>query len=331
MLERKLIEKLVEAMELKQGELVLLHFWGEDKDREVLHNFSYEVARNGATPLELQNARTQNLNLFEMATETCFPESYYKIFEPIDIVIDICMYQPVLIDRDRLKEKMEIYKRYMWNLFEAFKNKKKLIQIRIPSSENALEAGMEEEIFIDKMIRAYDIDYVSLKKECNKKVEELKQYTRVELKTGVDCKLHLNFEKRNWLIDAGDGDLPCGEVYIAPVENMTNGTVFFEKLFIDVNESIDNVTLIIDQGKIIGSDSKVFQEFLSQLPTNGDIVCELGFGMNSHVDELTGYTVLDEKKAGTFHIGIGNNTMFGGNNESFMHMDFVGEGEFIFS
>lgn len=331
MLERKLIEKLVEAMELKQGELVLLHFWGEDKDREVLHNFSYEVARNGATPLELQNARTQNLNLFEMATETCFPESYYKIFEPIDIVIDICMYQPVLIDRDRLKEKMEIYKRYMWNLFEAFKNKKKLIQIRIPSSENALEAGMEEEIFIDKMIRAYDIDYVSLKKECNKKVEELKQYTRVKLKTGVDCKLHLNFEKRNWLIDAGDGDLPCGEVYIAPVENMTNGTVFFEKLFIDVNESIDNVTLIIDQGKIIGSDSKVFQEFLSQLPTNGDIVCELGFGMNSHVDELTGYTVLDEKKAGTFHIGIGNNTMFGGNNESFMHMDFVGEGEFIFS
>lgn len=219
----------------------------------------------------------------------------------------------------------------MWNLFEAFKNKKKLIQIRIPSSENALEAGMEEEIFIDKMIRAYDIDYVSLKKECNKKVEELKQYTRVELKTGVDCKLHLNFEKRNWLIDAGDGDLPCGEVYIAPVENMTNGTVFFEKLFIDVNESIDNVTLTIDQGKIIGSDSKVFQEFLSQLPTNGDIVCELGFGMNSHVDELTGYTVLDEKKAGTFHIGIGNNTMFGGNNESFMHMDFVGEGEFIFS
>lgn len=331
MLERKLIEKLVEAMELKQGELVLLHFWGEDKDREVLHNFSYEVARNGATPLELQNARTQNLNLFEMATETCFPESYYKIFEPIDIVIDICMYQPVLIDRDRLKEKMEIFKRHMWNLFEAFKNKKKLIQIRIPSSENALEAGMEEEIFIDKMIRAYDIDYVSLKKECNKKVEELKQYTRVELKTGVDCKLHLNFEKRNWLIDAGDGDLPCGEVYIAPVENMTNGTVFFEKLFIDVNESIDNVTLTIDQGKIIGSDSKVFQEFLSQLPTNGDIVCELGFGMNSHVDELTGYTVLDEKKAGTFHIGIGNNTMFGGNNESFMHMDFVGEGEFIFS
>lgn len=76
MLERKLIEKLVEAMELKQKELVLLHFWGEDKDREVLHNFSYEVARNGATPLELQNARTQNLNLFEMATETCFPESY---------------------------------------------------------------------------------------------------------------------------------------------------------------------------------------------------------------------------------------------------------------
>lgn len=49
MLEHNIIRKVVEAMQLKQGELVLLHFWGEDKDREILHNFSYEVARNGAS------------------------------------------------------------------------------------------------------------------------------------------------------------------------------------------------------------------------------------------------------------------------------------------
>lgn len=263
MLEHNIIRKVVEAMQLKQGELVLLHFWGEDKDREILHNFSYEVARNGASPLELQNAREINLNLFEMATQTCFQENYYKIFEPVDVVIDIYMYQPVVIDRERLRGKIELYKRYMRNLFESFKDKKKLIQIRIPSPETAIEVGMEEEVFLDK--------------------------------------------------------------------NLTNGTVFFLKLFTDVNEVLENVTLRIEQGRIIGSDSELFDEFLSNLPDNGDIICELGFGMNSHVDELTGYTVLDEKKAGTFHLGIGNNTIFGGNNECIMHMDFVGEGDFKFS
>lgn len=331
MLEHNIIRKVVEAMQLKQGELVLLHFWGEDKDREILHNFSYEVARNGASPLELQNAREINLNLFEMAIQTCFQENYYKIFEPVDVVIDIYMYQPVVIDRERLRGKIELYKRYMRNLFESFKDKKKLIQIRIPSPETAIEVGMEEEVFLDKMLYAYDIDYISLRKDCVRKVEELKKFSKVEIKTGLDCKLLLSLEKRDWLIDAGEGDFPCGEVYIVPVENLTNGTVFFLKLFTDVNEVLENVTLRIDQGRIIGSDSELFDEFLSNLPDNGDIICELGFGMNSHVDELTGYTVLDEKKAGTFHLGIGNNTIFGGNNECIMHMDFVGEGDFKFS
>ncbi|NLL00827.1 MAG: hypothetical protein GX271_09235 [Clostridiales bacterium] len=45
---------------------------------------------------------------------------------------------------------------------------------------------------------------------------------------------------------------------------------------------------------------------------------------------MIGYTVLDEKMAGTFHIAIGDNTMFGGNNSSPLHMDFVGMGEVLF-
>jgi leucyl aminopeptidase (aminopeptidase T) len=66
------------------------------------------------------------------------------------------------------------------------------------------------------------------------------------------------------------------------------------------------------------------------LPPNGDIICELGIGMNKNIEELTGYVVLDEKMANTFHLGIGMNTLFGGINECPMHMDFVGIGELSF-
>lgn len=57
------------------------------------------------------------------------------------------------------------------------------------------------------------------------------------------------------------------------------------------------------------------------------IVCELGLGMNPNVTDLCGYTLLDEKMAGTFHIAVGANNMFGGENEATDHVDFVGRGE----
>ena len=51
--------------------------------------------------------------------------------------------------------------------------------------------------------------------------------SRVAVRTGEGCVLQLELTGRTWLTDAGDGDLPCGEIYIAPVEAKTNGEVFF--------------------------------------------------------------------------------------------------------
>ena len=48
--------------------------------------------------------------------------------------------------------------------------------------------------------------------------------------------------------------------------------------------------------------------------------------MNPNVTDLCGYTVLDEKMVGTFHIAVGANQMFGGENEASDHVDFVGTG-----
>ena len=49
--------------------------------------------------------------------------------------------------------------------------------------------------------------------------------------------------------------------------------------------------------------------------------------MNPNVTDLCGYTLLDEKMTGTFHIAVGANTMFGGENNASDHVDFVGRGE----
>lgn len=53
----------------------------------------------------------------------------------------------------------------------------------------------------------------------------------------------------------------------------------------------------------------------------------LGYELEDAQMELCGYTLLDEKMARTFHIAVGANTMFGGENRATDHGDFVGRGE----
>ena len=42
------------------------------------------------------------------------------------------------------------------------------------------------------------------------------------IRTGHNCVLTLETTGREWYIDAGDGALPCGEIYIAHVEEKMN-------------------------------------------------------------------------------------------------------------
>lgn len=92
-------------------------------------------------------------------------------------------------------------------------------------------------------------------------------------------------------------------------------------------EAYTDVTLQITNGEITGSSCEAVAAHFAGLPRENRIVCELGPGMNPNVTDLCGYTLLDEKMAGTFHIAVGANTMFGGENRATDHGDFVGRGE----
>ncbi len=323
-----------DAIGIQKGEVVLLQFWGEEADRELLHKFSNQVAALGASPMEYQHARSNYVGLFKNVKEGCFSENYFKLFGAVDIVIDICLYRPVIPSADFPKESMEMYRSFMRNLFQTFIQKKKLVQLRVPTIENATESGLSYEVYEKLMIKAYDIDYLALKNKCQDFVKPISKAVEVIINTGKQKKLTMSIEGRDWEIDAGDGDLPCGEVSIAPIENKTNGEIFFETLFYeDINtqgkKKIDNITITVKEGRMLTSNSEEFNEYLKCLPLNGNVVCEFGIGINEGINELTGYELLDEKMLGTFHIAIGNNTMFGGKNDSPLHQDFVGTGRVI--
>jgi leucyl aminopeptidase (aminopeptidase T) len=320
----ELIRKIVKASGVKEGELILIHFWGEDSRTDIMHKFAAAVAGLGASPLELQQSRSNNKAIFEAAGETCFDSKYYSIFDKVDAVLDVFVYRPVVLNDKLAEEQMKLYRNYMGKLFGVLAQKSRFTQIRIPTVENAQESGLEPEEYIERMTKAYDIDYTKLRALCESRIEELRTAKQIILRSGNDCRLTLVTADREWIADCGDGDWPCGEVYTAPQEYETNGKLFYDKLYIEDVGAFDHVILTVKDGLLIESDNNTVRDFIAGLPKENRVVCELGFGYNDNISSLCGYTVLDEKMRNTFHIAIGDNTMFGGTNKADFHMDFVG-------
>ena len=320
------IQRLVKASGVTEGEMILIHFWGEDADREAANQFAAAVAAAGATPVVLQQARSVNREIFSLAKQSCYGEKYYELFRQFDAVLDVFAYRPVILGYELEEEQMELYRRYMSGLFRQLTCCRRFTQIRVPTEANAEEAGLDPKDYIRRMDSAYDIDYDLLAEKCRYEAERLTGAEKVTVTTGKDCLLRLDLTGRKWITDAGDGDLPCGEIYIAPVENRTNGRVHFGTLWLDGREYTD-ITLEITDGEVTGSSNEEAAKYFAEMSRADRTVCELGLGMNPNVKELCGYTLLDEKAAGTFHIAVGANQMFGGMNEASDHIDFVGYGK----
>lgn len=323
---RETIAKIVKASGVSAGELILIHFWGENADKSVADQFAAAVAALGASPVVLQQARSVNREIFAGAKESCFDERYFDLFSKFDAVLDIFACQPIVLGYELEDAQMDLYRRYIAQLFEKLVTCRRFAQIRIPTEANAAESGLDPQEYIRRMDRAYDVDYAAVRAACEHAAAQFAGASRVSVRTGEGCVLQLELTGRTWLTDAGEGDLPCGEIYIAPVETKTNGDVFFGTLYLE-GEAYTDVTLQVTNGEVTGSSCEAAAAHFAGLLRENRIVCELGLGMNPNVTDLCGYTLLDEKMAGTFHIAVGANTMFGGENRATDHVDFVGRGE----
>lgn len=81
------IINLIKASGLTAGEMILIHFWGDDKDKEIANQFMVAVVSLGATPFLLQQSRSINRHIFAYAKDTCFDKQYYKLFSNFDAIL----------------------------------------------------------------------------------------------------------------------------------------------------------------------------------------------------------------------------------------------------
>ncbi|AJE04287.1 aminopeptidase [Geobacter pickeringii] len=127
------------------------------------------------------------------------------------------------------------------------------------------------------------------------------------------------------LIEPGSfGNLPAGEVYLAPVEGTSEGVMVLE--YGPTRALASPLELVVRQGRVVeirGDEphratlERKFAE--SELNRN---IAELGIGTNDRASRPD--NILEaEKILGTIHIALGDNSGFGGTVQTPFHEDYV--------
>lgn len=207
-----------------------------------------------------------------------------------------------------------------------------------PTPEMARAYNVSWEFYHDRVWGAIQIPPSELYRVSNPIKEFLTGKKNVHIISQKGTDLHFSIENRGILLCTGDdleenreiGDanlnIPAGETFTSIVEDSTNGIAVFDKVFVD-GTCVEDLKLEFKDGIAIsfdaGSNRDKFGEFFNSIKPTDKIAAEFGIGTNYAVKKVIGCLHTDEKIAGTIHIAIGSNLMYGGKNETPLHFDMI--------
>lgn len=202
---------------------------------------------------------------------------------------------------------------------------------RREASKLGVRVGTMPGITVDCMIRCLNADIekiVNLTAYIAEKMARVKN-VRVVTEKGTDIIMPVG--GRNVLPSKGvmrnrgeSGNLPSGEVYLAPWEGKTNGIVVIDGSMAGVGMLNTSITIEVVNGyaeKITGGEeAERLIVMLDKVGRDARAVAEFGIGTN-YKAQLTGMILEDEKVFGTIHVAFGNNVSMGGNITVSSHLD----------
>ena len=147
---------------------------------------------------------------------------------------------------------------------------------------------------------------------------------RIVTEMGTD--LRMDITGRSWITDdsgichrKGDfTNLPAGELFISPVEGSANGTLIVDGSFIESLQEPVKVSIKDGIADRITGAHDVIKE-LNRGGRDARNIAKFGMGLNPNA-KLVGIVLEDSKVLGTVNIGFGDNSMFGGNVKSPVHL-----------
>ncbi len=158
--------------------------------------------------------------------------------------------------------------------------------------------------------------------------------TTMTIRSGMGCELHLTLGDRPWLDDDGEitaadrargavvSNLPAGSVYTTVIETETHGALHLPRA-----EEATDVTLTFVNGAITeiaaasGADS--LQALFDRQSGDARRIGHIGIGLNPRLQQLLGWTLVDEHVSGCLFVSLGENRYMGGQNASSLNVDYA--------
>lgn len=174
-----------------------------------------------------------------------------------------------------------------------------------------------------------DLDYDELRARSEELARLLEQGRRVRIVTPAGTDLSFDIAGRPVYRDVGDlskpgsfGNLPPGEVCLAPLEGSGEGTVVVDGSLGGLGRIKEPVRIRFEKGRAVEISDPRLRELLGPHGPEAFQLAEFGIGTNPRAS-LTGNVLEDEKAVGTAHIALGSNRAMGGSIQVAVHVDAV--------
>ncbi len=190
--------------------------------------------------------------------------------------------------------------------------------------------GIEEDMMISGPM---NVDYSKMLETAGNLMAGFAEADQVHITTLAGTDLRLEVTRRPFVhdlkstVDVG-ANLPCGEIYCAPVETGADGILVVDGCFGSEGMVPSPVAITVHAGKVVdvaGDDPRTIGIINGLMDTDAGsrTIAELGIGLNPGA-RLTARMLEAEKANETAHIAFGSNEGFpGGVNHSIMHMDYL--------
>ena len=222
----------------------------------------------------------------------------------------------------------------MWAHCDAFLAPTKFSLTHTQARKKAIDAGargatmpgVTEEMFLETM----GIDYAKVKKYCERMKKVLDGAKEIRIKSALGTNLTVSIKGRTPIMDTGIlhrkgdfGNLPAGEIFVAPVEGSANGRIVFDGSVAGVGILTEPMRVEVKDGyavNITGGGAGQIKKLLEPAGKEAYNIAEAGVGCNFGA-KIVGNILEDEKVYKTAHIALGDSSTIGGKVKAGVHLD----------
>jgi leucyl aminopeptidase (aminopeptidase T) len=187
-------------------------------------------------------------------------------------------------------------------------------------------------MFDEKMLDgAMRVDWTALERKSNIIADAVNKAVTLKINTPNGTDMVIVKNERTAHADTGNlrakgsfGNLPAGEAYFAPIENLSYGVMVLD--WTPTRKLLTPIKLLVKKGNVV--DVQGYEEYADvlrkKLSERAEFsnIAELGIGTNNMA--IHPENILEaEKIAGTIHIALGDNSSFGGVIKTPFHQDFI--------